>query len=217
MAKAMGFPYLFVVGQPSGGNFDDFAVPLEELLSTIARLDLTAKGGPSTRPGRPLVVSAQPRSTGLQSTPEYEVPTTCAPESPFKPPSAVLCHVRGDPEIARDSNVGAWTNISIDEGRSYTASCWIWIPQNFRGISIELNIGEWPKQRRRAANLNLREQWQQLTASVTCPSSAKFCNVVLRLGSSKGEYFFSTNWQIEVGIGPPRNLPEPKQSLSLEG
>ena len=209
MAKAMGFPYLFVVGQPSSGSFDDFAVPLQELLSALGRLGLTGKDGrlPS-RPGRTLIVPVGPRSTGLQNTPECLVPTSSAPESPFNPPSPVLCHVREDPEIAPDSNVGAWTNISIDEGRLYTASCWIWIPQDFRGVSIDLNIGEWPKQRRRAADLNSREQWQQLTASVTCPPGAKPCNVVLRLGSRKGEYVYSTNWQIEGGVGPPDKLPE---------
>ena len=64
---------------------------------------------------------------------------------------------------------------------------------------MELNIGEWTSQRRTPADVQLREQWQQISATRTCPPDRNAGHVVLRVVAPVGEIVFSTGWRLAVG------------------
>jgi hypothetical protein len=210
MASAMARSYQFVTGEPTTGESDDFVVPLSGILTAIERLDLPATK-PVTSRGRGAQVIVDPArelSGATQKVSISEIESGLCPAPPFMPEDVVWRHVRGDPQVTPDSNVGFWNNISLQEERIYTGSCWVWIPRDFRGSSVELHIGEWPGQRRHVADINIREQWQLITAGRTPPVGVHSCNVVLRLTASKGEQIFSSAWALEAGLGPHGILEE---------
>jgi Glycosyltransferase 61 len=201
MTSAMGCSYKYVQGESAGGSYDDFNISVEKLLALMPERGSEVKYGKLSSPCLPLVDHARLLSGGMQGTPKLDGDYTFVPSTPFSPACPVVCHVRADPQAVPDSNVGAWPDIPVDDGRLYTASCWIWIPAAFQGQDVALSIGEWPMQWSRAANMNLREQWQKITATKTCPTNAKFCNVVLRVAAPMGSYVFSTNWEFLLGFG----------------
>lgn len=203
MAKSMGCPYAYVEGEPNEGHLDDFAVPLEALMSTVERLvTVDRRVSPSPPPGRILHDQTSARSTESRRTSKSGEPMNC-PEAPFGWTSRVLLHVRADSVTVPDSNVGVWTDIPVEPGRFYTGSCLIWIPLQFRGTKVELNVGEWPGQWRSTADLALRDQWQVVAAGKTAPPGVELCNLVLRVDAPTDDFVFSTNWSIRIGVGTP--------------
>jgi Glycosyltransferase 61 len=208
LARAMGFSYQCVVGCPTQNGFDDFQIAVDAVVDAIS------KNFALSEPVKTLAVNKIPsgssapiESSRLQGATDLTSEAT-PPTSPSNFDSPVIRHVRGDPGIVTDSNVGAWIDIEVDANRLYTASCWVWIPQAFRGTAVELHIGEWPKQYRRTADLHLRERWQQITATKTTPEGMDRCNVVLRVKCPKGDYVYSSGWRLESGFGFAQGLSD---------
>jgi hypothetical protein len=202
LATAMGFTYGYVLGEAVGGGYDDFAVPVDAVVAGVERL---APGGPPrpvmAQANRSLVDPARPLTANPQVSAQPVTAENGVPRAPFNAADSIWCHVRADSDATPDSNVGAITHISMDEGRFYTASCWVWIPAAFNGSSIDLHIGEWPNQWQRSADLAVREQWQQISAGKTCPPGVEHCNVVLRVASPEGGRIYSTHWELETNVG----------------
>jgi hypothetical protein len=200
LAKSMGFSYEAVVGEQTDAQFDDFRIPLEPLTAAIERCGVSnGETALSTVTILPTPDSEPKSSIGLQHVSIDQLRSV--PEPPPIPEGQGTRHVRGDPLEVKDSNVGAWSGIVIEGSRLYTASCWVWIPREFRGSAAELSIGEWPNQRRQVANTILREQWQRVSSSKTSPAQAKLCNIVLRLTCPAGDYIYSSDWRLESGLG----------------
>jgi len=190
MAKAMGCHYEFAVGE-IGNSWGDYTVQADAVLSAIERLDL---GMPSSvhdgTYGNARV--GNPENTHPEAG-QLDADTTGSPQGlPLNCGDSIMRHVRADPEVFPDTNVAAWYEIDLEPGRLYTATCWVWIPEAFRGTHVELNVGEWPSQRRIPADVQLREQWQQISATRTCPPDRNTGHVVLRVVAPGGDIVFST-------------------------
>jgi hypothetical protein len=210
MAAAMRFSYQPVVGVRASGEMDDFLVPLEGVLAAIGQLDTLRRSASPASPVGPSIIEPVPgMPVGGRELSMAEIDAIGLSAPPASSSVGVTRHERGDPQLAPDSNVGAWTTIRLDEGRLYTAYCWIWIPRDFQGSSVELHIGEWPKQKRHIADIDLRGQWQLISATRNCPIGITNCAVVLRLACPKGDYVFSAGWKIETGLGPSSRSPPP--------
>ena len=196
MARAMGFPYGFVMGN-GGGN--DFSVPLNEVLRALADVGVTEHTSLQRLPdvGRELtsdtIGSTLSHGAGLVAIAERGATNAPVPNRPL------IKHTRVDPGQRLDTNVGAWTDLEVEGGRVYTASCWVWIPREFQGKSVMLSLGEWGRQRRVVADLSRTECWQLLQASRTAPVGVPKCHIVLRMDGPGGASVFSTGWRLDIG------------------
>ena len=123
--------------------------------------------------------------------------------------NAVLRHERTCPEEHKDNNVGAYSSKrSLLAETLYTASCWIWIPTDFRGSAAFLSVeGGVQNPRKGYGNLEVRDRWQRVSTNVFCPPTHTTPRVVLRLDGGGGVFIYSTCWQLEVGKLPTDYLP----------
>jgi hypothetical protein len=197
MSRAQGHSYEFLVGESVPNALGDFRIDCDKLSDIVSQL-LTREMPP---PARAPLASHHRIRLPEEDTTEGIFGMRCA--APAYSPSvaplvdgrAVLQHVR----VHIDTNVGTWRIARVDGRRLCTASCWIWIPQDFDGTSVRLSLGEWGEQRYAAAILDVREQWQLLTASKTSPPGERKCVVVLRMEAAHGALIYSTCWQLDIG------------------
>lgn len=203
MAAAMGFPYGFIIGTPIDNEFDDYTVPPEAIAPILDRLGVS----PGAHNMRSLEINLIPASrtfTGNWS-PGAQLEELAALSGDIAerfPGSAVMRHVRRNPEARRETNCGAWWGIRIDASRIYTATCWVWVPADFVGSEVLLSLGEWQQQRRQLADLTKRNCWQRLRTTVTAPRDAVLCAAVIRIDAADGSAVYSTCWQIEPAPEP---------------
>ena len=133
------------------------------------------------------------RGAGILELYEREVGVLPVPGSPLSK------HTRLEEAQRKDTNVGAWANLAVEEGCVYTASCWVWVSKSFVGTAVMLSVGEWSGQRQTMANLAQRECWQRLEASRTAPPGCSRCHVVLRIIGSGTASVLSTGWRLDAG------------------
>jgi hypothetical protein len=112
--------------------------------------------------------------------------------------NAIMCHPL-DGAAAKDNNVGYYSLSSISPGRTYTASCYVWLASEFFGSSVELTVGEWRGQKQIPANLENKGCWQRISATGAAPDDANHCNSVLRVYSDVSSQVYSSCWQLEEG------------------
>jgi hypothetical protein len=132
---------------------------------------------------------------GVQSNPATVAKTHDIPALYLD--NLLVWHQRDKPLLTPDNNCGYYTIYGIDPERTYTASCWIWIPEGFSGSSVHLSVGEWPVIDSRLAVLSATSQWQRIFTTASSPQSANLCHIVLRVNSDVTCNLFSTCWQIE--------------------
>lgn len=119
----------------------------------------------------------------------------------------VMMHPCDGVTTSVDSNVGYFKSTSIDVGHIYTASCWVWLPTDFCGLSVEISLGEWREQIKTPADPNVTSQWQRVWATAIVPEDAKYANLVLRVVSNSACRIYSTCWQLEEGENPTNYKP----------
>jgi hypothetical protein len=195
MARAMGFPYRSIVG---GRGENDFEVPVNEVLMALNDLGF---GEPKTAPAEferiRMLAAADVRKSfrgaEILELHEREVGCLSVPGSPL------LKHTRLEMAQRKDSNVGAWVNLAVEEGCVYTASCWVWVSKSFAGTAVMLSVGEWGGQRQMMADLAQRDCWQRLEASRTAPPGCTRCHVVLRIIGRGPASVLSTGWRLDAG------------------
>jgi hypothetical protein len=195
----MGFDYQFIIGEPVNNSFDDFVIPPDSVGAALEVFGLA----PVTRANPEVVHNLIECSSGFGSKwhPGWQaerarisgdVPALLAG-------NAVVRHVRKNPNEQRDGNCGAWSDIPVEGSRPYTASCWVWIPEQFAGEHVAISLGEWGAQDRVVADLSNRSEWQQIRATATAPLGVDRCHIVLRINGQDGAVVFSTCWQLVAG------------------
>jgi hypothetical protein len=122
-------------------------------------------------------------------------------EAPF-PGNLVKQHQRDPGTRTPDNNVGYYSRVPIQEGGIYTASCWVWLPEDFSGQSVLLSVGDWPGQRTAGATLEILGQWQRIHSTATAPLGTLGANAILRVSSHGGTKLASSCWQFEEGGSP---------------
>ncbi|HEV2363641.1 MAG TPA: hypothetical protein VGS12_05505 [Caulobacteraceae bacterium] len=120
--------------------------------------------------------------------------------------NVVMLHQRSDPATHRDSNLGWYVAAGLVSGVPYTASCWVWIPAAFSGPAVEIVL-EGFSLKRHPADLSLRDGWQRIWSSGTCPEGKKDVNIVLRAAAESAGHLYSSCWQLEVGREPNTYQP----------
>ncbi len=148
---------------------NDFEVPVNAVIMALGDLGFGArKTGPEEFDKiRMLTVADVGKSfskgAGILELDERQVGVMPVPGSPLSK------HTRLEEAQRKDSNVGVWPDLAVEEGCVYTASCWVWVSKSFMGNAVMLSVGEWSRQRQMKANLAQRECWQRLEASRTAP------------------------------------------------
>jgi hypothetical protein len=207
MASAMGFRYDFAVGTAVGNDLDDFTASPDAVASALRRLDIEPQAEAMLQRRQNMVPAsatfAGTWSPGVQE--ELAAISTDVPQ--LFSGSAVMRHVRRNPDSRRESNCGNWWGIPVESSRIYTATCWVWIPAGFEGRQVALSLGEWARQRRQFADLSKRNVWQRLRSTVTAPPDATRCALVMRLEAADRSSVYSTCWQLELN-------PEPSEYLA---
>ena len=116
--------------------------------------------------------------------------------------NAIMCHPCDGAAITPDTNVGYYRVGSVAPRHIYTVSCWIWLPKDFPGSSVELSIGEWTGQTKIKIKTEKRMCWQKISATGAPPDSTDGCCSVLRVFSNTPCHVYSTCWQLEESDTP---------------
>jgi beta-1,4-mannosyl-glycoprotein beta-1,4-N-acetylglucosaminyltransferase len=115
------------------------------------------------------------------------------------PGSLPMQHARDASAITPDSNVGYFNLVPVVPGRTYTASCLVWLPEHFLGQIVELSLDDWPVQRKSGAAIEVTGRWQRIESHGIAPSNVMGCNVVLRITAREACTLYSSCWQFEEG------------------
>lgn len=114
------------------------------------------------------------------------------------PGDAVMQHFRDDNAHTPDQNVGCFNHLPIEPEKTYTASAYIWLPNDFRGQGVDLSF-DLPNQAKKVADGNLKNVWQRISVTLKMPASITGCNVVMRAYGDQAFDFMSSAWQLEEG------------------
>lgn len=106
--------------------------------------------------------------------------------------------LRHVPERGRDLTVfGPLVDLqSLDRKAVHAFSCWVWIPDSFRGASICPAIGD-RRIRWRGADLSLRNSWQKVFVTATLPDEHRRLKVGLVVHDGTEGFFQSSGWRLE--------------------
>ncbi len=213
ISRAMGFSYDYIVGAPEDPRTKDFSVRWEDLEPKIrpwigaAELPRGVDTAPVTTVN--LLPSSTSFTAGWQGGPQHVPATTTTANEipPYLDGNAIMYHRLDGIGRTSDTNAGYYHLPPLDLSADYTASCWIWIPEDFPGHEAQLCVGEWGGQSWVRANLAKRACWQRMSCTVRSPDTARKCNIVLRVHSSLPCGVFSTCWQLERGPTPTGYVP----------
>jgi len=195
MSLALGFPYRAVLGTALPGPGHHFTVRPEDVTRALAEAG-TAPPPASCDGLYPAIRTVFYR--GVQSTSSSEVPAA-------DPIIAECRHVRDDPAIQPDNNVGWLEASGLIEGAVYHGSCEVWLPSGFNGQQIALVGGGHDTPAFTQADLTRRDQWQ--TVSVDTFADRDVVNFVLRCDAGAGALFYSRNWRAGTGRKADRTVP----------
>jgi hypothetical protein len=186
-AKALGFDYHPVIGARVEGS-EDFMIDVPAVLATLKGLEPRA-GAADAEPSRYLDNDMPHWFGGVQRTKAVEVqPKADHPRAP------VFYHSYG--ATIADSNVGWWGVRDLRPGRIYRLTCHVLIPADFAGDGVALSAST------RAlvhADMSIRDNWQRLSITLTCPDDERNIDLVLRVYGQFETYIFSAGWEVSSG------------------
>ena len=102
------------------------------------------------------------------------------------------------PKLGRDLTViGPQIDLrSLDRKAVHAFTCWIWVPDSFRGESICPRIG-YRRIRCQEADLCLRNTWQKVFVTATLPEEDQKLKVGLVVRGGAEGSFQSSGWRLE--------------------
>jgi hypothetical protein len=192
IAGAAGMEYDFVIGSGAPDTPDDFTIDVRRVLDLLGPDDV-----PIRRPAWRKNANLIPASRTFQGF--FPVGTSLTevwPQQMVWGQEARLHRRRGNA-----TEVGRWPHIQICQGRRYTASCWVWIPEEFEGTRVALRIGDWPEQTQQAADVDRRGSWQQIWSTSLAAAKDRTW-VGLDVEGTDGTRIASSCWQFEAGTAP---------------
>ncbi len=192
VARAADAEYDFVIGTDVPGTPHDFAIDVQRVLDLLG-----PEGGAMRQPMWDKAANLIPASRTFHGF----VPVGASRLEAFHHPmiwgqEARLHRIRDDA-----TEVGRWPHMLISAKRTYTLSCWIWIPHEFTGVDVSIQIGEWPVEARQAADPDQRDQWQRVWYTALAPLKDR-CWAEIHVVGPPGSWVASTCWQFEVGDLP---------------
>ena len=213
ISRAMGFSYDYVLGFPEDAKTGDFSVRWEDLepklLPWIGGAQLQCSRGMAPTITVNLVPSSATFTVGWHGGTQHvpAIVTTANEVRPYLEGNAVVLHRLDGMGRTPDANAGFFMIPPLEASTIYTASCWVWIPENFLGDEVKLCVGEWDGQTWVRADLSQRACWQRISSRVKSPETMRTCNVVLRAHSVVPCELFSTCWLLERGAFPTGYVP----------
>lgn len=192
IARAAGMDYDFVIGTIVSDTPNDFVVDVRHVLDLLGPDDRSIRQPIWNRAANLIPASR----SFLGFSPAHSARIEVSQE-----------RMMWDQESRRHSihagttEAGRWPHILIWSKQIYTASCWVWIPKKFEGDQVHVEIGEWRALTLQAANLQLRETWQQIWFTAEAPAKDR-CWVELHIHGPAGSAVISTCWQFEDGTRP---------------
>lgn len=113
--------------------------------------------------------------------------------------NVVMLHQSDGSDFNPDGNSGYFYQVPTEEGRKYTASCYIWIADEVLCNAVSLSLDGWSDQYQRVAVPDAVNQWQRITTTGTSPLGGTGANIVVRVHSKQPCVVYSTCWQLEEG------------------
>lgn len=200
LSRVIGIDYDFVMGTEDANDPTDFSVDIDLVVHLAA-----AQGAPPRRPVFAKAANHIPASRSFEGFGLHEDGVAPPQSERMIWDQAVFDH---QPAASRaDLPPQRWRGLAVTADRLYTLSCWVRIPEAFKGARIELVLGGWPNQRRRPADLSLRETWQRISCTARAPDGTLVCWAELRFDGPDGSSISSTCWQFEAGSTPTAYVP----------
>ena len=191
VARSGGIEYDFLLGAEVPHTPTDFTVDISRVLALLGPDE-----APIRRPAWRKNANLIPASRNFQGF--FPVGSSrvepCAEQMVWGQ-EARLHRKRGNA-----AEVGRWPHILITSGRRYTASCWVWIPEDFEGEDVAIGIGDWKDQTPHPADLGKRNTWQRIWSAGVAPAKDR-CWVGLHVQGGDPTVG-STCWQFETGTIP---------------
>jgi hypothetical protein len=170
------------------GDLSVFDVDTEQVCRA-ADITRGASAGPSWEKPANLLPGSRSLA-GFRAAPGCQPPRSAGPQLLWG--NRVVEHYAGHAE-QHSPTIGGWPDIPVIPGVRYTASCWVWVPEEFTGTEILIALSNEVA----AADLPRRGVWQRIATSAT--PFAAVCSVELRVFSATATAFRSTCWQLERG------------------
>jgi capsular polysaccharide biosynthesis protein len=188
IARTGGVEYDFVVGTEVPNTPADFTIDVSRVLSLLGPDD-----APVRRPAWRKNANLIPASRNFQGFfPVGSSRVEACAEQMVWGQEARLHRKRGSA-----AELGRWPHILITSSQRYTASCWVWIPEDFEADDVAIRIGDWKDQTLQPADLGKRNTWQRIWASGVAPVKDR-CWVGLHVQGGDAT-IASTCWQFETG------------------
>jgi hypothetical protein len=188
VARAGGIEYDFVVGAEVPNTATDFTVDVSRVLGLLGPEDAPVRR-PAWRKSANLIPGSR--------TFEGFFPVGASRVEPYAEPMVWGQEARLHRKRGTAAEVGRWPHILITSNRRYTASCWVWIPEDFAGDEVTIRIGDWKDQAPQPADPGKRNTWQRIWSSGVAPVKDR-CWVGLHVQGGDAS-IVSTCWQFESG------------------
>jgi capsular polysaccharide biosynthesis protein len=188
IARTAGMEYDFVVGAEVPNTPTDFTVDVSRVLALLGPDD-----APIRRPAWRKNANLIPASRTFQGF----FPVGSSRVEPYTEQMVWGQEARLHRKRGNAAEVGRWPHILITPSRPYTASCWVWIPEDFKGDDVSIRIGDWKEQTLQPADLGKCNTWQRIWASGVAPVKDR-CWVGLHVQGGEAA-IASTCWQFETG------------------
>ncbi|HVC60818.1 MAG TPA: glycosyltransferase family 61 protein [Acetobacteraceae bacterium] len=192
IARSAGMEYDFIVGTEAPNTPSDFTVDVRRVVDLVGPDDC-----PVRRPAWHKSANLIPASRTFQGF----FPVGASRVEPCAEQMIWGQEARLHRKLGRAVELGRWPRVLISPGRQYTASCWVWIPDNFEGDYVSVQISDSDPRAQQAADLALRGAWQRIYSTGTARQTAR-CSVSVNVGGPDDCTVMSTCWQFEQGDTP---------------
>lgn len=204
VARASGINYTNIFGKEIPATHSDFTIDVDQVLSTLAPVNIRLFR-PNWKKATNLLPSSQTFRGFTHASPE---PGVLWPGSDFDrmmSDQATTVHWKLDPPS--NTNSGAWHGIEVTPGCTYTASCWVWLPNGWADATVSIRIDGVPSLRLKFANPSDICNWQRIYFSASIPPGITTCAIALHIEGEAGTGVVSTCWQFERSDGPSAYVP----------
>ena len=204
VARASGINYTNIFGSEIPASHSDFSINVDQVLSTLAPENIRLSR-PNWKKATNLLPASQTFRGFSHASPE---PGLLWPGGDFDRmifDQATTVHWKLDPPS--NTNSGAWQGIEVQSGRTYTASCWIWLPGESADVTVSIRIDGVPALRVISANPADICTWQRIYFIGSPPPGMTTCAIALHIEGEAGTGVVSTCWQFECSDGPSAYVP----------
>ena len=190
ISHALGFRYRAILGASLEGEGHHFTIQARDVIGVLSeeRIAPPPETGDTGLAGPHAVFYG-----GVQSTSTTGMPGLTA----VGPPAAEYRHVRDDPAVQPDNNVGWLEAAGLITGAIYHGNCDVWLPHGFKGERMIFESAGNTVLTAEPVNLAKRDEWQ--TVSVNAVADRDVVNFVLRCDADPGAVFYSRNWCCGAG------------------